>query len=42
MVCGSCLDARGITESELAEGAVPGNMEQLAAWTAEAGRVLVF
>lgn len=41
-VCGSCLDARGITESELAEGAVPGNMEQLAAWTAEADRVLVF
>mgnify|MGYP001259468022 FL=1 len=41
-VCGSCIDARGIVEAELAEGAVRGNMEQLASWTAEADRVLVF
>jgi uncharacterized protein involved in oxidation of intracellular sulfur len=41
-VCGSCIDARGIAESELAEGAVRGNMEQLASWTAESDRVLVF
>ncbi len=41
-VCGSCIDARGITESELAEGAVRGSMEQLASWTAESDRVLVF
>lgn len=41
-VCGSCIDARGITEAELAEGAVRGNMEQLATWTTEADRVLVF
>lgn len=41
-VCGSCIDARGIAESELAEGAARGSMEQLATWTAEADRVLVF
>jgi uncharacterized protein involved in oxidation of intracellular sulfur len=41
-VCGSCIDARGITEGELADGATRGTMEQLATWTAEAGRVLVF
>ena len=41
-VCGSCIDARGIAESELAERATRGTMEQLAAWTADADRVLVF
>lgn len=41
-VCGSCLDARGIPESELAGGATRGTMEELASWTANAGRVLVF
>ncbi len=41
-VCGSCIDARGITEAELAPGAVRGSMEQLASWTAESDRVLVF
>ncbi len=41
-VCGSCIDARGIGEGELAEGASRGSMEQLASWTAEADRVLVF
>ena len=41
-VCGSCIDARGIAETELAEGAARGTMEQLASWTAESDRVLVF
>lgn len=41
-VCGSCIDARGIAETELSEGAVRGNMDQLASWTAESDRVLVF
>ena len=41
-VCGTCIDARGIGEAELLEGAHRSNMEELAAWTAEAGRVLVF
>ncbi len=41
-VCGTCMDARGIAETELAEGTFRGNLEQLALWTAEADRVLVF
>lgn len=41
-VCGSCIDARGIAEADLTQGAVRGSMEQLASWTAESERVLVF
>lgn len=41
-VCGSCIDARGIAADDLADGAARGSMEQLAGWTADAGRVLVF
>jgi uncharacterized protein involved in oxidation of intracellular sulfur len=41
-VCGSCMDARGITEPELTEGTRRSTMEQLADWTEWAGRVLVF
>lgn len=41
-VCGSCIDARAIAEAELVEGATRGSMEQLASWTADADRVLVF
>ena len=32
-VCGTCMDARGIGESELAEGARRGTLEQLTDWT---------
>ena len=41
-VCGTCMDARGIAESELAEGARRGTLEQLTDWTAWADKVLVF
>ena len=41
-VCGTCLDARGITESELMEGAARGSMDQLADWSAWADKILVF
>ncbi|MCM2316254.1 MAG: DsrE family protein [Thermoanaerobaculia bacterium] len=41
-VCGSCMDARGITVEELAEGAHRSNMDELTDWTTAAGRVLVF
>lgn len=41
-VCGSCIDARGITEGELAEGALRSTLEELTAWTLEADRVLTF
>lgn len=40
--CGTCMDARGLAESELVGGTRRGSMELLAAWTAEADRVLVF
>ncbi len=41
-VCGSCLDARGLREDELIEGAHRGSMEELTAWTLEADKVLTF
>lgn len=41
-VCGSCLDARGITETELVEGCHRSSMEELTNWTAQADQVLVF
>lgn len=41
-VCGSCIDARGIGEAELLEGAHRSSMDELTAWTLEADKVLVF
>lgn len=41
-LCGTCMDARGLTEAELMEGAARSTLAQLAAWTATADKVLVF
>lgn len=41
-VCGSCMDARGIAESELEEGARRSSMEELTDWTLWADKVVVF
>lgn len=41
-VCGTCMDARGITEAELAEGTKRSTLEQLTNWTQWADRTLVF
>ena len=41
-VCGTCLDARGISEAELAEGTHRGTMEELTNWTQWADKVIVF
>ena len=41
-VCGSCIDARGIAEAELVEGALRGSMQILGDWTVAANRVLTF
>ena len=42
-VCGSCLDARGIADADLAQGARRSSMEELATWTGEwADKVAVF
>jgi sulfur relay (sulfurtransferase) complex TusBCD TusD component (DsrE family) len=36
------MDARGITEAELAEGATRGSLSQLTDWTVWADKTLVF
>jgi uncharacterized protein involved in oxidation of intracellular sulfur len=41
-VCGSCMDARGIADAELVEGARRSSMDELTEWTVTADRVLTF
>jgi len=41
-VCGTCMDARGLADAELAKGCVRGSMAQLAEWTGWADKVLMF
>ena len=41
-VCGTCMDARGVTETELAEGSHRSTLEQLTDWTQWADKALVF
>ena len=41
-VCGTCLDARGIAETELTEGAKRSTLEQLTDWTAWADKIITF
>jgi uncharacterized protein involved in oxidation of intracellular sulfur len=41
-VCSSCMDARGITDAELAEGTRRSSLEELTQWTRESDKVLVF
>ena len=41
-VCASCMDARGISDAELVEGTRRSSMDELAAWSVEADKVLVF
>lgn len=40
--CGTCMDARGVSEAELMEGVRRGTMDELAAITLSADKVLVF
>ena len=42
VLCGTCMDARGIGEGELVPGATRGTMPQLADLTLAADKVLVF
>lgn len=42
LLCGTCLDARGIGEAEIMEGARRSTMDELAAATIGADKVLVF
>ncbi len=41
-LCGTCMDARGLSDEELIEGTRRSTLAQLADWTAEADKVLVF
>lgn len=40
--CGSCLEARGIPNELLTEGARRSSLDELAAWTAWADKVITF
>jgi len=42
VLCGTCLDARGIKDDELVVGTTRGTMPQLAEMTNDADKVLVF
>lgn len=42
MLCGTCMDARGLMEDELLDGAGRSTMDELARHTADADKVLVF
>ena len=42
LLCGTCMDARGLRAEEFMEGALRGTLAQLADWTVEADKVLVF
>lgn len=41
-LCGTCMDARGLRDDEMIDGATRGTLAQLADWTAEADKLLVF
>ena len=40
--CGSCMDARGYTDADVADGICRSSMPQLAEWTLWADRVITF
>ena len=41
-VCGSCMEARGLADTELVPGSRRSTLEELADWTLWADKVLVF
>jgi uncharacterized protein involved in oxidation of intracellular sulfur len=41
-VCGTCMDARGISDAELAAGTRRSTLDELAEWTAWADKAIVF
>lgn len=41
-LCGTCMDARGIKDEELIEGARRSTLAQLAEWTIDAEKVMVY
>jgi len=41
-ICGTCMDARGMTDGDIAEGTHRSTLAELAEWTIWADKVLVF
>ena len=41
-LCGTCMDARGLTEEQLVDGAHRSTLEELTDWTASADKVITF
>ena len=41
-ICGTCMDARGMTDSDIAEGTRRSSLAELTEWTVWADKVLVF
>jgi uncharacterized protein involved in oxidation of intracellular sulfur len=41
-VCGSCMEARGVTEAELIEGTRKSSLDEWTTWTLEADKALIF
>ena len=42
LLCGSCMDARGIRDEDIVEGSTRSSLHELTALTASADKVLVF
>jgi uncharacterized protein involved in oxidation of intracellular sulfur len=42
LLCGSCMDARGICDADIVEGSRRSSLDELTALTASADKVLVF
>lgn len=40
--CGTCMDSRGLTDTELIDGVTRSNMAELAEWSMWADKILVF
>ena len=41
-LCGTCMDARGMGEEQVVEGARRSTLKELAEWTAQTDKVLMF
>lgn len=41
-LCGTCMDARALSEDQIVDGARRSTLKELAEWTAAADKVLVF
>ena len=42
LLCGTCMDTRGLTDGDLTDGAIRSSLNELTALTLEADKVLVF